>query len=245
MIRTEEIEYFDGNVVCRGFVAYEDSIKKPRPCVLIAPDWSGRNTFFCDKAKQLAAKGYIGFAVDVYGNNKLGHTNDEKIKLLNGILKDRKLVTTRMHSAFMAASALPFVDAAKMAAIGYCFGGLCVLDLARAGAELKGVVSFHGNLTAPPSPICKRIQAKILVLHGYDDPMVPPKQVQQFAREMTEMKADWQIYMYGHTKHGFTNPEAHDDALGLRYNPRVDQRSWLSTELFLQEIFNSRPSRIG
>ena len=222
MIRTDEIEYFDDNVVCRGFVAYEDSIKNPRPCILIAPDWSGRSNFFCDKAMQLAAKGYIGFALDVYGNAKLGKTTEEKTKLLNSVLNDRKKVTTRMHSAFMAASALPYVDAAKIAAIGYC-----------------------GNLTAPASPICKRIKAKILVLHGYDDPMVPPLQVQQFAREMTERKADWQIHMYGHTKHGFTNPEAHDEALGLRYNPLAEKRSWLSTELFLQEIFDNRPSRIG
>ena len=245
MIRTDEIDYFDDNVVCRGFVAYEDSIKNPRPCILIAADWSGRSNFFCDKAMQLAAKGYIGFALDVYGNAKLGKTTEEKTKLLNSVLNDRKTVTTRMHSAFMTASALPYVDAAKIAAIGYCFGGLCILDLARSGADLKGVVSFHGNLTAPASPICKRIKAKILVLHGYDDPMVPPLQVQQFAREMTERKADWQIHMYGHTKHGFTNPEAHDQALGLRYNPLADKRSWLSTELFLQEIFDNRPSRIG
>lgn len=237
MLQTKEIEFKDANTICRGFIAYDDTNKQPKPCVLIAHDWTGRNPAFCDKAKQLAADGYVGFAIDMYGDAKLGHTTEENRALLNVVMEDRSIVARRMLAALAAASALPEVDRTKMAAIGYCFGGLCVLDLARAGADIKGVISFHGLLSAPESTLCEEIPAKILVLHGYDDPMVPPTQVNQFADEMTAKKADWQIHMYGNTQHSFTNPEANDDKLGLHYNAKADRRSWESAELFLNEIF--------
>lgn len=240
MLQTKEIEYKEGKTTFRGFVAYDSANSKPKPCVLIAHDWSGRSENVCNKAKQLAKMGYVGFAVDMYGDVKLGHTTEEKRALLSPIMDHRKIVTERMLAAFNTAAELPMVDNHKMAAIGYCFGGLCVLDLARAGADLKGVISFHGLLHAPEQSHCKKILAKILVLHGYDDPMVKPAMVQQFAQEMTAKKVDWQIHMYGHTQHSFTNPEAHDDALGLHYNEKADKRSWASAELFLKEIFGEK-----
>ncbi len=239
MLQTKEIEYNDNGIICRGFMAYEDTIIQPKPCVLIAHDWTGRSEAFCDKAKELATYGYVGFAIDMYGNAKLGHTNEEKKGLLSPLMAHRKNLLARIHSAFETAAALPEIDPTKIAAIGYCFGGLCVLDLARAGTHVKGVASFHGLLSAPESALCEHIRAKILVLHGYDDPMATPPQVQQFAQEMTQRKADWQIHMYGHTQHSFTNPEANDDQLGLHYNEQADRRSWMSTELFLKEIFYS------
>jgi len=236
MLQTEEIEYQVGDMVFRGFIARDKTNTKPKPCIMIAHDWSGRNDFFCEKAKALAAKGYVGFAIDMYGDAKQGRTTEEKKALLDPIMKTRKVVTTRMLAAYHAVTESPWVDNTKIAAIGYCFGGLCVLDLARSGCHIKGVVSFHGVLTPPADVVCKKIQANILVLHGYDDPMVPPTQVNQFAKEMTLKKADWQIHMYGHTQHAFTNPEANDDALGLHYNKKADRRSWESTELFFNEI---------
>ena len=236
MLHTEEIEYQLGNTTYRAFVAHDKTNLIPKPCIMIAPDWSGRRDTFCKKAEQLAAKGYVGFTVDMYGNAKIGHTNEEKMALLHPIMATREQVAARMLAAYDAAITLPYVDNARIAAMGYCFGGLCVLDLARAGADVKGVISFHGILSAPEPNLCQKIRAKILVLHGYDDPMVPPTQVNQFANEMTEKKADWQIHMYGHTQHAFTNPEANDNQLGLHYDKKADKRSWMSAKLFLNEI---------
>jgi dienelactone hydrolase len=237
MLQTKEIEYKSDNTLFRGFVAYDDASAKPKPCVLIAHDWSGRGEAFCNKAKELAQMGYVGFALDMYGDAKLGFTTEERRALLTPIMSDRKTVVARMLAAYQTAKGLPEVNSHKMAAMGYCFGGLCVLDLARSGADLKGVVSFHGLLAAPEQTVCEKIRAKVLVLHGYDDPMVKPAAVNQFAHEMTMKKVDWQIHMYGLTQHSFTNPEANDDTLGLHYNAKADKRSWESTVLFLKEIF--------
>lgn len=236
MLQAEEIEYQVDETVFRGFIARDKAQATPKPCVMIAHDWTGRSDTFCEKARQLAALGYVGFAIDMYGNAKLGHTTEEKKALMNPIMENRKIITTRMQAAFKAAEESSWVDNTKIAALGYCFGGLCVLDLARSGADVQGVVSFHGLLTGPEITVCEKIRAKILVLHGYDDPMVSPTQVNQFANEMTEKKADWQIHMHGHTQHAFTNPEANNDALGLHYNKNADRRSWASAELFLKEI---------
>lgn len=238
MLQMNEIEYKDGDTVCRGFIAYEDALRQPKPCVLIAHDWSGRTDAFCEKAKQLARMGYVGFAIDMYGEGKTGHTTEEKRSLLDVVLAHRPTVSARMLAAFATAAALPMVDSGNIAAIGYCFGGLCVLDLARTGADVKGVVSFHGILSAPEAAICEKIRAKILVLHGYDDPLVRPAMVNQFASEMTERHADWQIHMYGLTQHSFTDPQANDDELGLHYNAKADRRSWMNTEFFLSEAFD-------
>ena len=237
MIQTENIEYQFGDITCRGFIARDNKNPEPKPCIMIAHDWSGRSDPFCKKAIQLATKGYVGFAIDMYGNAKIGHTHEEKIALLHPIMEHRKQIAENMLLAYETAMKLPWVDNSQIAAIGYCFGGLCVLDLARTGANIKGVVSFHGILSPPEITVSEKIHAKILVLHGYDDPMVPPTQVNQFAEEMTKQKADWQIHMYGHTKHAFTNPDANDDQMGLHYNKKADQRSWMSTELFFDEIF--------
>jgi dienelactone hydrolase len=240
MIQTRTIEYTDGNTVCRGFIAYDASKLQPKPCVLIAHDWTGRNDFFCDKTKELAAMGYVGFAIDIFGDGRLGQTTDEKSGLISPFLADRAALARRMLAALTAASKLPEVNDQQIAAIGYCFGGLAALDLARTGANIRGAVTFHALLMPPAVSYCATIRSKILVLHGYDDPMVPPTQVNQFAQEMTMKKADWQIHMYGHTKHAFTNPVASDSALGLCYSSLADKRSWQSATLFLGDLFEGR-----
>ena len=239
MLQTKEIEYQFGSLTCRGFIAHDDEKQGLKPCIMIAHDWSGRSDVFCKKAEQLATMGYVGFAIDLYGNAKVGHTTEEKMALLHPIMENRPQISSHMLVAYEIAMKCPWVDPTCIAAIGYCFGGLCVLDLARSGAGLKGVVSFHGILSPPEPTVFKPIQAKILVLHGYADPMVPPTQVSQFATEMTEHHADWQIHMYGNTQHAFTNPEANDDQLGLHYNKMADQRSWSSTKLFFNEMFTT------
>jgi dienelactone hydrolase len=220
-----------------GYLAYDPAINTPRPAILIAPDWSGLNEFAKEKAQQLAQMGYVAFALDMYGAGKVGLSNDEKAELMQPLIQDRTLLLARMQAALSTVSEMATVDNQKIAAIGFCFGGLCALDLARSGAEIKGVVSFHGLLNAPESLPTSPIKAKVLALHGYADPMVPPEQINQFANEMTRAQADWQIHMYGNTQHAFTNPAANDTQLGTVYNARAEQRAWLTTQNFLQEIF--------
>lgn len=236
MIITKEIDYIDGETVCRGFLAYDDVFATPLPAVIIAHDWVGRSKSTCDKARELAAIGYVGFAIDMYGQAQLGKEKADRRALMAPLMQNRDQLIARITAAFDLLVQLPQVDKTRVAAIGYCFGGLCVLDLARSGADVKAVVCFHGLLSAPENMENKPINSRILILHGYDDPLVKPEQISQFAAEMNERKADWQVHMYGHTQHSFTNPEANDDEMGLHYNEQADHRSWETTLAFLNEI---------
>ncbi|CAM2917069.1 dienelactone hydrolase family protein [Legionella worsleiensis] len=237
MIISNEIKYKDGTTECRGFIAYDSSLSHPLPAVMVVHDWVGRSERMCTKAEELAAMGYVGFAVDMYGDARTGADKTARRALMAPLMQDRRILLSRIMAAVQFLNQFACADKAKIAAIGYCFGGLCVLDLARSLAAIKGVVSFHGLLHPPKHVPQEPIKSKILVLHGYDDPLVPPEQVQQFADEMNQRKADWQIHMYGHTQHSFTNPEAHDDEMGLHYNERADHRSWTTTLTFLRELF--------
>lgn len=157
-------------------------------------------------------------------------------------MADRGLLAERILSAFHTLKKIEQVDTHQIGAIGFCFGGLCVLDLARSGAEVTGVVSFHGLLSPPQMKSQHTIKAKVLALHGFDDPMVPPEQVLHFEQEMTKAKVDWQVHIYGSTKHAFTNPLAHDEQLGTVYNERADARSWQTMKNFFSEIFHTKNS---
>lgn len=236
-MNTSNYLYYLHDEEFHGFLAYDAAQDGPRPAVLVAHDWSGCNEFAQNKALKLARMGYVGFALDLYGLGRLGSTTDEKMALMQPLVNDRRLLRTRMRAAYDAVIAMPEVDSTRVAAIGYCFGGMCVLDLARSGAELSGVVSFHGLLNKPTELAHHHIYAKVLALHGYDDPMVAPEQVNSFCQEMTDAQVDWQVHSYGHTKHAFTNPVANDLTLGTVYNQLADRRSWLAMTTFLQEIF--------
>ncbi|MBI2784899.1 MAG: dienelactone hydrolase family protein [Legionella longbeachae] len=231
--------YHDEKQELNGFLAYDDSIAGPRPAVLVVHDWSGRNEFACEKAKLLAEMGYIGFALDMYGHAQIGTTTEEKQALMKPLLADQVLLRQRVQAGLAAVCSIPKVENKQVAIIGFCFGGLCALELARSGAELKGVVSFHGLLHKPGSLKSEPIKAKILALHGYDDPMVQPEQVHAFCQEMTEAKVDWEMQMYGRVQHAFTNPQAHDTQLGTIYNAVAARRSWQAMTDFLKEIFAS------
>jgi len=237
MIKTQKIDYSDGSVTLEGYYAFDDEEKHKRPLILVVHDWSGRNEFACQKAKKLAELGYIGFALDIYGKGKIGNNNDEKSALMNPFMQDRNLLRKRLLAALDTAKNLEIVDSNRIGAIGFCFGGLCALDLARSGASLAGVVSFHG-LLAPPDLKKEKIQAKILVLQGHDDPMAPPAQVLSFQNEMTEAQVDWQIHIYGRTVHAFTNPLANDPGFGTVYNACADKRSWIAMKNFFTELFH-------
>ncbi|KTD34885.1 dienelactone hydrolase family protein [Legionella moravica] len=237
MIITKEIEYQEDSTQCRGYIAYDSNVSHPLPAVMVVHDWVGRSESMCNKARQLAAMGYVGFAVDMYGDARTGADKTQRRALMAPLMQDRSKLASRINAAFHVLASLPFVEHTNIAAIGYCFGGLCVLDLARSQAAVKGVVCFHGLLTSPEHSANQPIKSKILILHGYDDPLVKPDQIHHIANEMNARKADWQIHMYGHTQHSFTNPKANDDEMGLHYNERADNRSWITTLDFLRELF--------
>jgi dienelactone hydrolase len=185
----------------------------------------------------LAELGYVGFAVDMYGNGQVGKTVEEKKALMKPLMEDRALLRQRILAAYNTLHTLEAVNTARIAVIGFCFGGLCALDLARSGAEIRGAISVHGLLTPPEGIPNQKIRAKVLVLHGHDDPMVKPAQVAAFQDEMTNAEVDWQVHVYGNTQHAFTNPAAHDPNMGTVYNGLAAKRSWVSTREFFSEIF--------
>ncbi len=236
-IVSNTVGYLDGDVLLEAFFAFDDSFSGRRPAVLINHTWVGRDGFVAEKAKKLAALGYVGFAVDMYGKGVLGSSFEENAKLMQPFMDNRERLQKRMQAALYAVKLMPWVDDSKIAAIGFCFGGLCSLDLARTGADLKGVVSFHGLLGAPSNTQGNAIKAKILALHGHDDPMNPVEQVLAFEQEMTKAGADWQFHTFGNTMHAFTNPVANNPDFGTVYQPDADSRSWLAMENFLTEIF--------
>lgn len=228
--------YYHDEQQLTGYLAYKESPPQKKPAVLVVHDWSGRNMFACEKAEMLAHLGYIGFAVDMYGDARIGETIDEKMALMQAVLHDRMFLRARIQSALKAVLALENVDKDRVAVIGFCFGGLCALDLARSGADIRGAVSFHGLLNRPVEMTHQHIQSKILVLHGYNDPSVTPENVHVFCREMTDAGVDWQVHMYGQTVHGFTNPMANDAESGIIYNPVAEKRAFQSMTRFLEEV---------
>jgi len=236
-IRIRSIDYTDGDVALQGHLAWDDAATKPRPGILVSHAWSGRSRFEDAKAEALAGLGYVGFALDVYGKGVRGSSVEENAALLQPFLDDRMMLRQRLLAALDVLREQPEVDAAKTGAIGFCFGGLCALDLARSGADLAGVVSFHGLFHPPPAGSNATIIARVLALHGWDDPMVPPAQVEALAAELTEAGADWQLHAYGNTMHAFTNPQADDRDRGTVYDATADRRSWVAMTNFFAEVF--------
>jgi dienelactone hydrolase len=236
-IVSNTISYMDGDTVLEAFFAFDDALSERRPAVLVSHAWSGRDEFAANKAIKLAELGYVGFALDMYGKGVLGTTPEESMALMQPFMGNRALLQQRITAALRAVKLLPWVDDSKIAAIGFCFGGLCVLDLARTGVDIKGVVSFHGLLHIPENTPVHPIKAKVLALHGYDDPLATQNQVIDFQEEMNELDADWQLHSYGHTLHAFTNPMANNPDDGKLYDAVADRRSWLAMQNFFTEIF--------
>ena len=205
----------------------------------MAHTWGGRGKLEDGKAIRLAELGYVGFSLDLYGKGVRGETPEENSRLMQPFLDDRAMLQRRMLISLDALREQSEADAAKVAAIGFCFGGLCVLDIARTGEDLAGVASFHGLLGAPDNTAGTSIAAKVLVMHGWDDPMAPPEQVVDLAQELSGMNADWQLHAYGNTMHAFTNPNANNEEMGTVYNAVADARSWAAMENFLAEVLGS------
>jgi dienelactone hydrolase len=237
-IRTESIEYKDGDVILEGYIAYDDSFQDKRPGILVVHEWMGINDYTKSRCEQLAKLGYFAFAADIYGKGIRPASGEEAGKTAGIYKNDRQLMRNRIKAAFDEIKKQKLVNTEKIAVIGYCFGGTVALELARSGAELKGAVSFHGGLDTPNPTDANNIKAKILVLHGGDDPYVNAEQVSSFEKEMKDAKVDWQIFIYGGAVHSFTNPNSgNDPAKGAAYNESADKRSWKAMRTFFDEIF--------
>lgn len=237
MIKFYEQVYHHHELELRGWIALPANISKPCPAVLVIHDWTGCNEMAKERAQKLAEQGYIGFAIDMYGQGRCGNSNTEKQALMQPLLADRALLQARVLAAVRVLQEMPLVNQNALAALGFCFGGLCALDLARSGEKIQAVVSFHGLLQSPGLSV-QTIHAKILVLHGYRDPMVLPQDLLNFAAEMQDLDADWQLHIYGRAKHAFTNPLAHDEALGLVYDELVADQAFQEMASFLQDVFS-------
>ena len=238
-ISTRLIDYRDGDLVFEGKLAWDDDIAGPRPGVLVAHTIRGRSQFEEGKAELLAAMGYTGFAIDVYGKDAIGSEFDHCRDMMESLRSERAVLQRRLLQAVQALRDQAEVDASRIAAMGYCFGGLCALDIARTGEPLAGVVSFHGLLDAPGNTAGNRIRARILALHGWDDPLATPEQAVAFGEELSSMGADWQLHCYGNVRHAFTNPAA-DASNGVTvYNDAADRRSWAAAQYFLSELFDT------
>lgn len=237
-LRTRIVEYRQGDTILEGYLAWEDSTPAKRPGILIVHEWTGLGPYVKKRAEMLARQGYIAFAADIYGKGIRPVQQADAAKTSAIYKNDRQLMRARAAAGLETLKAQKHVAQNRIAAIGYCFGGTTVLELARSGADIKGVVSFHGGLATPTPQDARNIKGKVLALHGADDPYVKPEEVAAFQDEMRNAGLDWQFVSYGGAVHSFTNPDAGtDNSKGAAYNQKADRRSWEAMKIFLAEIF--------
>ncbi len=229
-VKTEAIYYEHAGAKLKGFVARAEG-EGSQPGVLICHGWRGHDTFVQERAHEIAAMGYIAMALDLYGDGVLARDNTEARQFAGRFKKDRALMRARAGAGLEALLKLSGVDGSRVAAIGYCFGGTTALELARSGAALAGVVTFHGGLDTPHAADARNIKAKLLILHGADDPVVPPDKVAAFQQEMKDAEVDVQLVIYSGAVHGFTHKGT------PAHHPHADRRSWIAMKSFLKEIF--------
>jgi dienelactone hydrolase len=232
---TEIVPYTEGGDAFDVFVARPEG-KGPHPAVLVCHAYGGRDAFAEQKARQLAELGYVGAAVDLYGVGKRGTDRASSQALMMSLVGNPPLLRRRLRAAYEAVRGLEGVDPERLGAVGFCFGGLCSILAARMGLPLRGVVSFHGLLKIGEG-LTEPVRARILVLHGQDDPLVPPADVGAFAEEMKRVNAEWQLHAYPGVMHSFTNPAANDPGLGTVYNEDADRRSWIEMQRFFEDVF--------
>jgi dienelactone hydrolase len=237
-IKTQVVEYKQGDTVLEGFMAWDDADNAKRPGVLIVHEWTGINDHMRQRAEMLAKLGYIAFAADIYGKGVRPAGQPDASKTAGIYKNDRPLMRARVRAGLEELKKQKLADPQRIAAIGYCFGGTTVLELARDGADLKGVASFHGGLSTPTPLDAKNIKAKVLVLHGADDPFVKADEVAAFMDEMRKGGVDWQFIGYGNAVHSFTNKAAGmDNSKGAAYNEKADRRSWMAMKDYFDELF--------
>ena len=231
------VNYHDELTECEGYLSLPESSQSV-PLVLVAHTWKGRSEFEDNKAAALNNLGYAALSIDIFGGGINGNSVEENQALIEPFVKDRQLFRQRLISAVEFGKTIEGIDASKIALIGFCFGGLAAIELARSGYELSGCVSFHGLLNQSDEPF-QKVNTKLLVLHGDRDPMVSADQILALQDEMTESEADWQFISYGNTYHAFTNPAANDIEMGTVYNHDSDIRSWTAMSNFLGEVFSN------
>lgn len=238
-LHVQAIQYHDGDTTLDGYLTYDDSIiKGKRPGILIAHQWMGVGAYEKKRAEMLAKLGYNVLCADIYGKGMRPADQKEAATMAGKYKADRDLLRRRMTAGLDVLTKNEFTDARKVAAIGYCFGGTAVLELARSGAGIAGVVSFHGGLDSPRSDDGRNIKCKVLALHGADDPNVSAKDLAAFEDEMRKGKVDWRLIKYGGAVHAFTDWNAgNDNSKGVAYNELADNRSWEDMKQFFAEIF--------
>lgn len=238
-IKTKAIEYAHGDVKLEGYLAWDDAKKSPQPAVILVHEWWGLTDHMKNLTRQVAAMGYVAFAIDMYGKGVVTDKTEEAGKLATPF-QDPALRRARAKAGYDVLLRQEQVDPANVAAIGFCFGGTTVLHMAYSGLDLKGVVSFHGSLQPPLEADYGKIKAKILVLHGADDPLVPNESIHDFQEGVRKAKADWQMMYYGGAVHSFTNPGADKVGIpGVKYDERTDKRSRAAMQQFFREIFSA------
>jgi len=236
-IHTENVEYKQGDTTLEGFLAYDDSLTGKRPGVLVVHQWLGLTDYEKHRAEMLAQLGYVAFCVDIYGKDNRPKDVGEAGALAGKFKSDRALLRARVNAGLDALRQQPLADEKNIAAIGYCFGGTTVIELARSGADIAGVVSFHGGLDSPTPADGKNIKCKVLALAGADDPFQKPEDLTAFEDEMRNAKVDWQITFYGGAVHAFTQPNPGFVNAGAKYNEKADKRSWQAMKDFFAETF--------
>jgi dienelactone hydrolase len=236
-LHTENVEYKQSDTTCEGYLAYDDAAKGPRPGVLVVHDWLGCDGYAKMRADMLAKLGYVAFAADIYGEGVRPKGPDEAMAQVKKYKGNRALLRARVNAALDVLKKQSQVDPKRLAAIGYCFGGTTVLELARSGADVAGIVTFHGGLDTPTRD-AKNIKCKVLICHGADDPYVPATDIAALQDELRSAGVDWQMIYYSGAVHAFTRPDAGtDNSKGAAYNEKADKRSWEAMKEFFAEIF--------
>lgn len=238
---TQEIKYKDGDVECIGYLAFDDAAKGKQPGVIVVPEWWGLNDYAKTRARQLAELGYVAFAIDMYGGGKTADNREDAGKLAGQFYQNPALFRSRFKAAFDKLAADERVDAKRIAAIGYCFGGTTVQQAAFSGLPLAGVVSFHGSLVPPQPEDAGLIKARVLILHGADDPLIKPEDLKVFMEAIAKSGADYEFISYGGAVHSFTNPAADKVGIaGVKYDAKTDERSWRRMQVFFNEVFGEK-----
>jgi len=236
-LKKQIVEYKQGDATLEGYLVYDDAVSAKRPGILIVHEWKGLNDYAKRRADMLAQLGYVAFAADIYGKGVRPQTFADAGAISSKFKANRPLLRARVNAGLDVLKSQTNVDASQLAAIGYCFGGTAVLELARSGADIKGIVSFHGGLSSPTPVDARNIKAKILVLHGTADPFVKSDEVAAFEKEMTDAKVNYRLIKYPGAMHGFTNPDNKGLPPGALYNESADKASWIEMQKFFKEIF--------
>ena len=239
-VQTKTVEYRVGDQAHEGFLAWDDAQDAQKPGVIVIHEWWGNDDYSRSRARQLAELGYVGFAIDMYGKGKTTSDAKQAAAWSGEVKKDPTKAQALLKAGLDTLKLQPQVDARRIAAIGYCFGGGMALNIARWGMGVNGVVSFHGDLSnAAPDRNVKKITAKILVCHGAADTFVPQEQLDEFLREMAKAGAEVQVEVYPDAQHSFTNPGVDKHGLqGAKYNEAADRKSWEDMKTFLRKLFN-------